>query len=217
MRIDGDGIESCLVLVCWPGRDPASRVTWDDSGSVQLSWASAKILPAHQTGQSMFARRLAVAIAVLAGLIGSQGPDLHNSTTRTWAARSKRSTGPIMRLYVVAKTFDPEIARQPRSRITNRLSRCRLAPSTARWSWCALGMGRDAPHRMAVSAAAPALAPRVRKSRAANRRIGRRDCSGRPASNLRELDHPGVGGDCRRGHACKREGVAMRVGDRQAG
>jgi hypothetical protein len=121
-------------------------------------------------GQSMFARRLALAIAVLAGLIGSQGPEFaqqyrqrlggaleelnrivsefdaevrRQNLTRAEGLkrlednadplarergeamtaaieRAKRlddeiramnSAGPIMRLYVVAKTFDPQIAR----------------------------------------------------------------------------------------------------------
>ena len=118
-----------------------------------------------QTGQSMFARRLALAIAVLAGLIGSQAPEfaqqyrqrlggaldeLHRIVSEFDAEvrgqnltraeglkrlednrdplaqergaaieRAKRfneqiqamnSAGPLMRLYVVATSFDPEIA-----------------------------------------------------------------------------------------------------------
>jgi Protein of unknown function (DUF2937) len=123
-----------------------------------------------QTGQSMLARRLALAIAVLGGLIGSQGPEFaqqyrqrlggaleelnrivsefdaevrgqnlspaeglsrleHNDDplARERGAdmnkaieRAKRlgeqvqamnSAGPLMRLYVVATNFDPEIVR----------------------------------------------------------------------------------------------------------
>jgi hypothetical protein len=123
-----------------------------------------------QTGQSMFARRLALAIAVLAGLIGSQGPEFAQqyrqrlggaleelsrivsefdaevrgqNLTRAEGLkrlednddplahergedmgkaieRAKRlneqiqamnSAGPLMRLYVITKGFDPAIAR----------------------------------------------------------------------------------------------------------
>ena len=129
----------------------------------------AMIRPGHQTGRSMLARRLALAIAVLAGLIGSQGPEFaqqyrqrlggaleelnrivsefdadsaENLTRAEGLSRLERnddplarergadmskaierakrlneqiqamnSAGPLMRLYVVATTFDPEIAR----------------------------------------------------------------------------------------------------------
>ena len=124
----------------------------------------------HQTGQSMLARRLSLAIAVLAGLIGSQGPEFaqqyrqrlggafdelnrivaefdvearRQNLTREESLkrleenadplarergvdmghvieRAQRlgkeieaiaSAGPLMRLYVVATNFDPEVAR----------------------------------------------------------------------------------------------------------
>jgi len=123
-----------------------------------------------ETGQSMWTRRLALAIAVLAGLIGSQGPEFaqqyrqrlggaheelnrivsefgaevrrqnltraeglgrleHNddplarergedmrkaierATRLNEQIQAMNSAGPLMRLYVVATNFDPEIAR----------------------------------------------------------------------------------------------------------
>ena len=53
----------------------------------------------HQTGQSMFARRLALAIAVLAGLIGSQGPEF---------AQQYRQRGALEELNRIVSEFDAE-------------------------------------------------------------------------------------------------------------
>ena len=156
----------------------------------------------------MLARRLALAIALLAGLIGSQGPEFaqqyrqrlggaleelnrivsefdaevrrHNLTPAealkqlednsdplarergedmgeaiaradhlNEQIQAMNSAGPLMRLYVVATSFDPEIAQQ-----RARQLRTRRAPvgrrSDGRRSRRALGMGGDPPHRMAV-------------------------------------------------------------------
>ena len=45
------------------------------------------------SGQLMLARRLALPIALIAGLIGSQAPSLLSSTASAWAARFKSSSG----------------------------------------------------------------------------------------------------------------------------
>jgi hypothetical protein len=142
-----------------------------DRGSVQLNWQARYDPPGSiKTGQSMLARRLALAIALLAGLIGSQGPEFAQQYRQRLGgaleelnrivsefdaegqrqdltpaealkrlednsdplarergedmskaiARAERlneqiqamnSAGPLMRLYVVATSFDPEIAR----------------------------------------------------------------------------------------------------------
>ena len=153
-----------------------------------------------ETGQSMFARRLALAIAVLAGLIGSQGPEFaqqyrqrlggaleelnrivsefdaevrrqnltraeglgrleHNddplarergedmrkaierATRLNEQIQAMNSAGPLMRLYVVATNFDPEIARSTLDNYepAEPLSLAALAAGglAALWGWAA--------------------------------------------------------------------------------
>ena len=59
----------------------------------------------HHTGQSMLARRLALAIAVLAGLIGSQGPEFAQQYRQ-------RLGGALEELNRIVSEFDPEVQRQ---------------------------------------------------------------------------------------------------------
>jgi Protein of unknown function (DUF2937) len=181
--------------------------------SVDLAWAEAKektavpsasleamIRRVRETGQSMFARRLALAIALVVGLIGSQGPEFaqqyrqrlggaldelnrivlefddevrRESLTRGEGLsrleenkdplarergedvgraidRAKRlneeiqamnSAGPLMRLYVVATSFDPQIARsmldnyEPAEPLS--LSALAAGGLAALWAWAA--------------------------------------------------------------------------------
>src|ERR1700677_4306808 len=222
----------------------------------------------------MLARRLALAIAVLAGLIGSQAPEFaqqyrqrlggaleelnrivsefdgegrRQNLSRAEALkrlednsdplarergedmdkaieRARRlneqihamnAAGPLMRLYVVATNFDPEIAQstldnyEPAEPLSvGALTAGGLA---ALWGWA----GRRASSHGRL-AAAPALPPRTRNRGRRTRDKPARllDCG---ASNLREGKHPGVGGDERSGHPRQRQAVAVRVVDRQAG
>ncbi len=63
------------------------------------------IRPGDQTGQSMFARRLALAIAVLAGLIGSQGPEFAQQYRQ-------RLGGALEELNRIVSEFDAEVRGQ---------------------------------------------------------------------------------------------------------
>src|SRR5580658_8195694 len=65
----------------------------------------AAISSARRTGQPMFARRLALAIAVLAGLIGSQGPEFAQQYRQ-------RLGGALEELNRVIVEFDAEAQRQ---------------------------------------------------------------------------------------------------------
>jgi hypothetical protein len=67
------------------------------------------ILPGHQTDQTMLARRLALAIAVLAGLIGSQAPEFAQQYRQ-------RLGGALEELNRIVSEFDREIQRQSLSR-----------------------------------------------------------------------------------------------------
>jgi Protein of unknown function (DUF2937) len=67
------------------------------------------ILPGHQTDQSMLARRLALAIAVLAGLIGSQAPEFAQQYRQ-------RLGGALEELNRIVSEFDSEVQRQNLSR-----------------------------------------------------------------------------------------------------
>jgi hypothetical protein len=60
--------------------------------------------PRHRTGQSMFANRLALAIALLAGLIGSQGPEFAQQYRQ-------RLGGALEELTRIVADFDAESAR----------------------------------------------------------------------------------------------------------
>ena len=63
----------------------------------------------HETGQSMLARRLALAIAVLAGLIGSQAPEFAQQYRQ-------RLGGALEELNRIVSEFDAEVQRQNLSR-----------------------------------------------------------------------------------------------------
>ena len=212
----------------------------------------------------MFARRLALAIAVLAGLIGSQGPEFtqqyrqrlgaaleelnrivaefdaeagRENLTRAEALgqlernddplardrgedmrkaidRDRRlseqieamnSAGPLMRLYVVATNFDPQIAR---STLDNYEPAEPLSfGALAAGGLAAFGDGRRRSSSPGRSAAPPASARRAH-SHGGQPLIGGR--SG-------EIERGGIGGDHRGGHPGEGEAVAVRVGDRQAG
>ena len=67
------------------------------------------ILPGLQTDQSMLARRLALAIAVLAGLIGSQAPEFAQQYRQ-------RLGGALEELNRIVAEFDSEAKRQTLSR-----------------------------------------------------------------------------------------------------
>ncbi len=210
----------------------------------------------RETGQSMFARRLALAIAVLAGLIGSQGPEFaqqhrqrlggaldelnrivlefddevrRENLTRAEGlkrlednddplARERRgdigraidrakrlneqiqamnSAAPLMRLYVVATNFDPEIARSALDNYERAepLSVSALAAGglAALWGWAAsprFGDGRRRASSRGRSAAAPAFARRTRNR---GRQTPVKPSQGLAISAAsRELEHGGV-------------------------
>jgi hypothetical protein len=63
----------------------------------------------HQTGRSMLARRLALAIALLAGLMGSQGPEFAQQYRQ-------RLGGAIDELNRIVAEFDSEVQRESLSR-----------------------------------------------------------------------------------------------------
>jgi hypothetical protein len=149
-------------------------------------------------------------------LARERGEDMDKAIER--AARlneqiqAMNSAGPLMRLYVVATNFDPEIAR---STLDNYEPAEPLSVGALMaGGLAALWAGRPLASSRGRSAAAPAFARRAR-----NR--GRRtwDSAGaiaRAAGPLRECEHAGVGGDQRRGYPRQRQAVAMRVVDREA-
>jgi hypothetical protein len=218
----------------------------------------------------MFARRLAVAIAVLAGLIGSQGPefaqqyrqrlggaleelnriisefdaeaqgqnltpaeglrrlednvdplarqrgeDMAEAIERAnrLSAQLKAITtgGPLTRLTVVAKDFDPEIARstlgnyEPAAPFRSARS---PPPASPRF-----GAGRRRTSSRGRSAAVPVCVRCGRRNSAEP--VGRSTRCFSPRSG--ELDRAWIGGDRRGVQSRKREVVAVRVGNRQAG
>jgi Protein of unknown function (DUF2937) len=105
---------SLLLFTLRPAASAASRVVRglspDGEGGLSNEVGEPFDRPRiHQTGRSMFARRLALAIAVLAALIGSQAPEFAQQYRQ-------RLGGALEELKRIVSEFDAEVQRQNLSR-----------------------------------------------------------------------------------------------------